>query len=165
MKKITLLFLALSAVTFSNLKSEIDVTVSAVIAGEAPSITITDENDSPINSLFFDHFLEQGEESIENTLSHNLKVTGNTLRGDNIKNLNASFTTSSGIIQNSTSDNFNLASQLNANLDTSNIKASDKVVSVPLTVTSTLSGIPGSDDYGVFKTQLTVTLNKVTTTP
>lgn len=168
MKKMTLLFLALSAVAFSqnnSLKSSIEVTVSAVVAGEAPSISITDENDFPISSLFFDHFFQQGETSTEDVLFRNLKVKGNTLRGDNVNNLNANFSNSNGTVHNWGNKEYNLTSELTAELDIPNVALDKTIDSVPLKVTSTLAGIPGSDEYGVFNTQLIVTLNKVSTTP
>lgn len=163
MKKITLLFLALSAVAFGKLESTIDVNVSAIVTNGDPSLTITDENGVPISALNFDHYMT-ATENAEDTLTRKIRVEGNTLQNDNLNSLQANFTNSTVPLFDESGSN-TLNSNLEAKLGETITKVSNDLNAVDLEIVSNVTGKAVTGMYTQGTTQLTVTLNKVSTTP
>ncbi|MGL5934103.1 MAG: hypothetical protein ACRCZI_00620, partial [Cetobacterium sp.] len=95
MKKITLLFLALSAVAFAGVSTtkgsstmntqttsaKIDVNVTAQILEDLTALKITDTSDVEITAVNFNH--EVAAETTSDSLTANLKVIGVGLMGTN----------------------------------------------------------------------------------
>lgn len=172
MKKMTLLFLALSAVAFGGTSltkgansintaltsSKIDINVTATVLDNPPSITITDSNGTEISAVNFDHLISAGQ--TEDTLTANLKVLG---KGISSQNLTVSHDST---LKLSNSDSKKtITTTFESSLE--NSYAKDEV---PLTLRSILDGTftEAGEIYSKSTTQLSVTFNKngtVTTTP
>lgn len=173
MKKMTLLFLALSAVAFGGTSltkgansintaltsSKIDINVTATVLDNPPSITITDSNGTEISAVNFDHLISAGQ--TKDTLTANLKVLG---KGISSQNLTVSHD-STLELYNSSNSNKTISTTFQSSLE--NSYAKDEV---PLTLRSILDGTSteAGEIYSKSTTQLSVTFNKngtVTTTP
>lgn len=170
MKKIALLFLALSSLTLAgvsttnnqnltnsstetNATAGININVSATVTAHAPELVITDASGNAISEVNFNHTLTAGSVvgQGEQSLTANLRVKGSTLNEANyLTKLNSEFGSNSLTLAN------NLTSNLTA---TKNGFDSNGAV---LNVISTLSGEAVVGDYAAQITTLTVTYNKST---
>lgn len=173
MKKITLLFLALSSLALARITTTsnpnltnttnentatagINVNVSATVTATAPELVITDSNGTPISEVNFNHELAagplagQGEQS----LTANLRVKGSTLSETNYSDkLTYSFGNSSLTLNNGT------------NTLTSNIAATKNgfdnngaIINVTSAIDVTEVAVLGT--YAAQTTTFTVTYNK-----
>lgn len=170
MKRITLLFLALSSLTLAGITTTtgpnpisspsptagINVNVSAIVTGEAPELVITDASGTPISAVNFNHELVAGNVDAqgEKTLTANLRVKGSALSKTNYwEKLVPTLAANSLILTNGVTDN-NLTSAL-----TTTKNGFDNNGAV-LNVTSALSGEAVVGNYATQTTTLTVTYTK-----
>ncbi|ERT68953.1 hypothetical protein HMPREF0202_01120 [Cetobacterium somerae ATCC BAA-474] len=170
MKKITLLFLALSSLTLagvsttsnpnltnsvtdSNATASININVTATVTGPLDLI-ITDANGTPISEVTFDHILIAGQG--EQSLTANLRVSGNAITSNaDVVSLSSEFGTNSLTLKNLDTSQAILTSKLtayNGGYDNNG---------VVLNVTSTLNdGQALAGNYETQTTTLTVTYAK-----
>lgn len=178
MKRFTLLFLALSSLTFAGVSTTsgnnpistptttdpvanptagINVNVSAVVTAGGTELYIADTNGTQISDVNFHHILQAGSLAGQGdgSLTANLLVKGTALA--NTGNLTTEFGNTDGVLtlKNTTDISKTLISKLQAETDpiTTNKEA-------PLTVTSSLAGEAFAGTYSTESTTLTVTYNK-----
>ncbi|MGL5745703.1 MAG: hypothetical protein ACRCXX_11255 [Cetobacterium sp.] len=180
MKKLTILFLALSAVAFgkatiingSNSKANtttatfseaaIDVKVSAVVMSPLPELLIVDDKGTQISYVDFVHEITEAGLVSENNggiLSQDVYAQYALLNNNNLNKLNANFGTSTGTLVHNEIANSTLDSTLEANPDTSITKINDKNA-VKYTLKSSISGTAEAGAYAERETKLTITYNK-----
>ncbi|MGL5349688.1 MAG: hypothetical protein ACRDA0_03870 [Cetobacterium sp.] len=175
MKKLTLLFLALSAVAFgassssittktdsntvSSNSAKIDVNVTAVVTDNSTTeFIITDSNGDFISSVNFNHEVTSGDVS-KDILTNEIYARGSTLTSGTISKLSTNFGSDSLVLTNGTGEENYLTSALSANLsgDYSN------ELGAKYTISSTLSGkADNSRPYAGQSTTLTITYDKTT---
>lgn len=165
MKRITLLFLALSSLALAGVKTTIgpnsnstettagiNVNVSAIVTATDTELVITDSTGTPISEVDFNHILTAGEVTGqgEQSLTADLRVKGSAL---------APTGTLSTLFGNGTLTLTNGTSSLTTNLTaTPGAIASNREAS--LSVISALSGEAVVGNYATQTTTLTVTYNK-----
>lgn len=178
MKRITLLFLALSSLTLAGVTTTtgpnptstpntedtgatagINVNVSATVTGETPELIITDASGTPISAVNFNHELEAGEVTNqgEQTLTANLRVKGSALSEANYLD---KLVPTLGV------DSLTLTNGVTGNTLTSALTTSKNGFDnngAVLNVTSALAGTAIVGNYAAQTTTLTVTYNKTTT--
>lgn len=166
MKRITLLFLALSSLALAGVEirpgsnfgntnttsassATIDVSVSATVNANPPDLIITDQFGNEVSEVTFNHVLIESEDNATQSLVANLK-----LKGDALGAVGESYTNFSTKTLELKNDDNTLTSTLDAEIGTiSNGEA-------PLTVSSNLTGTPKAGDYSLEQSRLTVTINK-----
>lgn len=174
MKRITLLFLALSSLALAEVDvsggnnpikdpgssrstAGIDIRVSATVIEKGTELRITDTSNNEISSVTFNHELITGNVTgqTQQTLTQQLLIQGNALT--EAGNLTGSFET--GTLTLTNNDNANtLTSTLGHKIEAIN---ASKVA--PLTINSSLTGEAVSGEYAVNTTTYTVTYSKTTT--
>lgn len=182
MKRFTLLFLALSSLTFAgvsttsgnnpisvngtgdnnaNASAGINVNVSAVVTDGGTELYIADKDGVQISDVNFHHVLQAGDVNNQGdkTLTANLLVKGTALANAGTLDYNFgngdSNVSASLALKNTTDISQILTSTLSANTGT--ITTNQEA---PLTVTSTLAGDVVAGTYSTESTTLTVTYNK-----
>lgn len=173
MKRFTLLFLALSSLTFAGVSIKegnnttssvgtntasagINVNVSATVTDTGTELYIADANGNQISDVSFHHVLQAGNvgDQGDGSLTANLSVQGNAL--SNAGTFEHSFGNSSLTLTN------------NGNNLTSNLEASTGIIldqkKATLTVKSNLKGNAVAGEYTSQATTLTVTYNKTSAT-
>ncbi|MGL5544960.1 MAG: hypothetical protein ACRDB6_07610 [Cetobacterium sp.] len=167
MKKITLLFLALSAVIFGATgtiggengpskpianKAEINVHVSAIVSGETTNLVITDIDGNEISAVYFHHELDNTDDL---TSSPNVLNTGILAKASGLNTQNQ---LKAELIN--TLELTNGVSTLISNLSADAKPFDNTKGGVVYTVSSSLSGIPVEGSYAVKTTPLTITYSK-----
>lgn len=169
MKRITLLFLALSSLALAGVEvkpgpnfdntntnkassATINVTVSATVTG-APDLVITDLNGNPISEVTFNHVLTPGDVNtqVDQSLTANLRIQGDALSSITTTGFSTKFGTNTLELKNDTST---LTSTLLAETGTIANKEA------PLIVKSSLSGEAIDGNYSAQQTRLTVLYEK-----
>ncbi|MGL4671314.1 hypothetical protein [Cetobacterium sp.] len=167
MKKLTLLFLALSAVAFANTsitrgsnsrnaptEATIDVHVTAIITDVDPEFVITDSEGNHISDIYFNH--EGTVESIIGTpLTNTIYAKGSTLSSGTMNKLTSKFGTSSLELTNGIE-----GANLTSTLSTTD-PSYDSKLGAKYEVSSTLSGSASAESpYVGNSTTLTITYDK-----
>lgn len=175
MKRITLLFLALSSLALAEVDvsggnnpikdpgssrstAGIDIRVSATVIEKGTELRITDTNDNEISSVTFNHELITGPVSgqTQQTLTQQLLIQGNALT--EAGNLTGSFETGTLTLTNSGNPTNTLTSTLGHKIEA--INASNVA---PLTINSSLTGEALSGEYAANTTKYTVIYSKTPT--
>lgn len=175
MKKITLLFLALSSLSLAGVLAPtngnnpintpntdgtgatagINVNVSATVTSAETDLVITDLNGTPISEVTFNHVLTAGDVTGqgEQSLTTNLKVKGAAL--SNAGTLATTFGNETLTLTNGTSSLLSTLESTPGAIGSSG--------EASLSVTSAVSGTAAIGAYSTEQTTLTVTYNKTTT--
>lgn len=171
MKKITLLFLALSSLALAEVNNSsgnnpikdpasptstagINVNVSATVIAKDTELRITDTNGNEISAVNFNHELVTGSVVGQNqqNLTQNLLIKGDALASNGT--ITGSFTISTLTLENGSNSLQSNLTHTISTVDTSNREA-------PLTISSSLSGDnAATGTYGQKSTSYVITYNK-----
>ncbi|MGL5377934.1 MAG: hypothetical protein ACRCYT_07115 [Cetobacterium sp.] len=161
MKKTALLLLALSSLAFGAIPSaQVDVSVSATVLEDAPSLIITDDKGTEISAINFHHILQASDSSVSDVLTTNIRAKAAGLTEANSGGLSTNFSNSAVELSHQTNTGNKLTSSL---LATPGLEF-DNELGAPFIVSSSLSGnnaIVG--EYPSQQSKLTITYNKGTT--